>query len=277
MYIRAQQRYLRENVSFKTGLEGHIPSYGDLISVGHDLPRWGSAGIVLDITGTTLTLSEDVTFGVGSHWIVLRKKDGSQAGPFSVVAGSQPNKVVAAGGVGSDFFFDGIHERPLFLFGKTDQWGKLMTVVSLMPDEDEVEVKAVVYNPTIFSFDSLTPPPLANPTLPPVVPDLPTVANLLVTAIVGTTDQVLISWSPAVGATAYTINKSTNGIDWDAVDTTLQSSYVLTVPYAYIYIRVYALGKAAGPWAYWSGHPVTNTLVNATDTLTDGSGNILKG
>jgi hypothetical protein len=152
-----------------------------------------------------------------------------------------------------------------------------MTVVSLMPDEDEVEVKAVVYNPTIFSFDSLTPPPLANPTLPPVVPDLPTVANLLVTAIVGTTDQVLISWSPAVGATAYTINKSTNGIDWDAVDTTLQSSYVLTVPYAYIYIRVYALGKAAGPWAYWSGHPVTNTLVNATDTLTDGSGNILKG
>ena len=46
LYIMAGKRYWRERLTFKTGLEGNIPSFGDLIAVSHDIPRWNASGIV---------------------------------------------------------------------------------------------------------------------------------------------------------------------------------------------------------------------------------------
>lgn len=50
MYIMSGKRYWRETVSFRTGLEGMLPNYGDLIAVLHDVPRWGQWGAVVQIT-----------------------------------------------------------------------------------------------------------------------------------------------------------------------------------------------------------------------------------
>lgn len=261
LYIRAQDKYLRENVTFRTGLEGHIPSYGDLISISHDLPRWGSAGLILSVAGTVLTLSEPVTFTTGNHWIVARKKDGTQAGPFAAIAGVDAYHVVVSGGIGDNYFFDDYNERPLFLFGQTDLWGRLLTVVGLTPDEDTVEVRAVVYNPIIYSFDNLTPPPLSNPTLPPVVPALPVVENFEVSYIPDTIQQVMLSWSPALGAQSYLIQKSFNGADWESVDRTQITSYRLSVTPGTLYVRVAGINLAAGPWTTWTG------TVGAAETL----------
>lgn len=255
LYIRAQRRYLRENVTFRTGLEGHIPSYGDLIAVSHDLPRWGSAGLLLAVDGNILTLSEPVEFVPATvHQIVLRKKDGSTAGPFVATAGVDEFHVVVGSSVGSDYFFDDIHEKPMFLFGRTDLWGKLMTVVGLQPiDEDMVEIKAVNYDSRLFSYDALTAPAMNTPSLPPGIPALPEVLNLVVQAMPDTVQQVMASWDPAIGALYYLVQVSSNGTDWEIVDSTTATSYVLTVTAGHLWVRVAGVNLGAGPWATWDG------------------------
>lgn len=47
LYMAVANRYRRRMVSFKTELEGLIPTYGDLIAISHDMPRWGEAGDVV--------------------------------------------------------------------------------------------------------------------------------------------------------------------------------------------------------------------------------------
>jgi len=34
-------------VTFRTELEGLIPTYGDLVAISHDMPQWGTSGEVL--------------------------------------------------------------------------------------------------------------------------------------------------------------------------------------------------------------------------------------
>ena len=84
-------RYRRRIVTFSTELEGLIPSYGDLISITHDMPHWGSGGEILSKNDMTLTLSEPVEFEEGqTHYLALRKKNGSLSCPFVVTSGALP-------------------------------------------------------------------------------------------------------------------------------------------------------------------------------------------
>lgn len=256
MYIRAQRRYLRENVTFRTGLEGHIPSYGDLIAVSHDLPRWGTAGLVLGVVGgVTLTLSEPVTFLPGTiHKILLRKKDGTAAGPFTVTAGVDAYHVVSATSVGSDYFFDDINERPLFLFGASESWGKLMTVVGLQPiDQDSVEVRAVNYDERLFASDSLPAPTIRNSPLPRVVAALPVVSSVVVQPAPDILGWSEVSWPPASGATAYVLETSSDGENWSNVVTTPALSYAMETTPGELWVRVAGINRGAGPWAEWNG------------------------
>jgi hypothetical protein len=43
-YIAAANRYRRRIITFRTELEGLIPTYGDLIAIAHDMPSWGAGG-----------------------------------------------------------------------------------------------------------------------------------------------------------------------------------------------------------------------------------------
>lgn len=270
MYMRACRRYLRENITFKTGLEGHIPSYGDLIALSHDLPRWGQSGQLISIDGTTLTLTEPVVFGSGTHVIGLRKKDGSVSGPHTCTAGAAPNKVVLAAPISSsDFIFDESHERPLFLFGKTEEWAQLCVVVSLAPaDNDEVEVKCVPYDARVFANDGATPPAKPTVPIPPKAPGLPAVTNLVVTAKANTANTILVSWSAALGALRYLVQVSFDaGVTWSETHTTTSTSIVLQgIKAQTIDVRVAAVGsEGQGSWTIWSGLapvPATNVQVD---------------
>ena len=65
LYMAAANRYRRRTVTFRTELEGLVPTYGDLIAVAHDLPRWGQGGEVIgwDPGARNLTLSEPLEWG----------------------------------------------------------------------------------------------------------------------------------------------------------------------------------------------------------------------
>ena len=67
LYMAAANRYRRRIVTFRTELEGLIPTYGDLIAITHDLPRWGQGGEVTAVDGRTHTLSEPLQWESGDE------------------------------------------------------------------------------------------------------------------------------------------------------------------------------------------------------------------
>jgi hypothetical protein len=154
-YIAADNRYRRRLVSFRTELDGMIPTYGDLIAITHDMPRWGQGGEVVDwhasgYAGDTwqdvaMTLSEPLEWAEGAtHYLALRRRDGSLAGPYRVepVAGEETrlrfcDPMTMTPSVGSS------EERTSFSFGPGDRWTQLARVRSIKPRADQVEVNAV--------------------------------------------------------------------------------------------------------------------------------------
>lgn len=256
MYIRSTRKLIRENVKFKTGLEGHIPSYGDLIGVNHDLPRWSQGGLVVAIDGLDVTLSEPVTFGVGTHVIGIRTKSGAVSGPHVVTAGADAFHLVLTAPIDTtNFYFDSVREFPLFLFGTSAAWAKLCVVVGLEPsDDDTVEVKSVAYTPEVFAFDAATAPPMGTGSTPGGVPDLPTVTGLIVTEVVGSLNNVLASWNPALGAQYYLVQRSYNETDWETIGTSETNFLQFTVTPGVVYVRVAGVNVGQGPWIDWAGY-----------------------
>lgn len=154
MYMAAANRYRRRIVSFRTELEGMIPTYGDLIAVSHDMPRWGEAGDVIAYAPPLLTLSEPVTFGeIGTHYIVLRRKDGSLSGPWAVSAGSGSYQLQLLEEIDFTPYTGTEEERTHFSFGVGEHWGVLARVLAVRPRGEIIEISAVVENPLIHTAD----------------------------------------------------------------------------------------------------------------------------
>jgi predicted phage tail protein len=268
MYIRASRKYQRENVSFRTGLEGHLATYGDLIGVSHDLPRWGQSGYVQSVTGLILELSEPVVFVAGTHVIGLRTKTGSVAGPYTVTAGVDAYHVVLGSALPDSFYFDGVHERPMFSFGPVATWTKQMVVVSVSPTNDsEVEIRCTPYNAALFANDAASPAALPSVLVPTAPIGLPAVTNLLVSNYPNTPSSISVSWTPALGATSYIIEYSYDTLTWSEVLTSTTAHIVLTnIKAQSISVRVAAMGSAGvGPYSVWTGTAplsITNVSVD---------------
>jgi predicted phage tail protein len=154
LYIAANNRYRRRMITFRTELEGMIPTYGDLIAVTHDMPRWGQGGEVIDWratssrppwTGTVLTLSEPPVWTEGaSHYIALRRRDGGLAGPFRVEPMTgMPMLVRLTEPLSVTPYTGGSEERTYFSFGPGKAWAQSARVLAIRPRAEQVEITAV--------------------------------------------------------------------------------------------------------------------------------------
>ncbi|MDJ0685410.1 MAG: phage tail protein [Alphaproteobacteria bacterium] len=151
-YMAADNRYRRRIVSFRTELEGMIPTYGDLIAVTHDLPRWGQGGEVTawDAEAEVLTLSEPLDWTDGeTHYIALRARDGSLAGPFQcdsdAASGLAADQVQLLDPLTLTPYTGSDEERTYFSFGPGEKWSQLCRVLSVRPRNggEQVEITAV--------------------------------------------------------------------------------------------------------------------------------------
>jgi hypothetical protein len=259
LYLRGTRKYQKENVQITTGLEGHIPTYGDLAKVSHDLPRWGTSGLILDISLNRVTLSEPVIFEVGTAYVLLiRLRDGTASGPWNVTPGDHAREVLLASPLDHPPAMSDRMELPLFAFGAVGLESKRLTVVHLAPGEGEtVDVGFVNYAPEIYEFDSITAPPLGDPGGPVVVPLAPSVTGLAVVPIYGDAAHVRAVWNWTLGARYYLVETSVTGAAWNALGTVQTTS--LDIPFAggELYVRVAAVGAAQGPWLVWHGDPST--------------------
>jgi Putative phage tail protein len=439
LYRRAVELFQREVIEFKTGVEGYLPRYGDLILVAHDVPRWGTGGLVTSIEGGKVNLTEPVTFLPGiTHRIVLRKRDGSAFGPVTALPGDNERQVVislpegnfrafdyaviryhwtpeggddldtrtaileldpsvdgqdvgwggsrhttvegASGpyltwngdntdagveavlidckrlvqdfpdketckfrlranwyaergtgdmsvtfttykggtmaqegfdfvntggtlvdevtlpfnvtafqaadvdgedltslnynlttGIGhvgdtppttdqglklEDFIFDTNHELPYFLFGQEQMEFKRCVVTGITPEaEDIITIRAVNYDERIYSYAGVPTPQLGSAPTRVTDPDRPVVARVDVMPIPGSTDRLLVSWPPALGARSYVVETSPDGIDWTRLFAQPTTSTELRVTSTSLYLRVAGVNVDIGPYAYWNGTP----------------------
>lgn len=263
MYMRETTLKVRENISFSTGLEGRIPTYGDLIKVVHDIPRWGQGGLVLAVAedNKTLTLNEPTDFSAGgTHKVALRKKNGDVFGPAVVTAGVDKFHIVLVDALTeSDFFFDDINEKPLFLFGPdSGNSGVLCTVIGLSPNNDDtVDVKCAVYTAAVFANDGDNPDdPVPNGS----VPNTPILGSLTMSCanVSSAPDPInpgkgTLSWIPVAGAQGYKIQRSADNatfVDEAFTDSTFHTFNQTVGEQLYFRIAPVASGGGLGAWCY---------------------------
>lgn len=254
LYLAAAKRYRREAITFQAGKEGLIPTFGDLISISHDVPRWGSGGYVVDYDGAlAIQTSEPCVFADGNHYIVLRKKDGSATAPLIVHPGGDEYFLLLESPLGDDFYFDDINEPPFYHFGKADQWAKLAIVTGTRPQGNTVEIQCLPYDDRLYAFGGAEAPALGSTGTTPD-PDLPEVTGLQVTGLPQNIRQALVSWNVAVGAKQYILQKkSADAENWQDVVATTNTSFVLNVDPIHLYLRVAAMNVGLGSWDSWEG------------------------
>ena len=157
LYMAADNRYRRKLVSWSTELEGMIPTYGDLVALTHDMPHWGQGGevVVWDDQAEVLTLSEPLTWeATASHYIALRRRDGSLAGPFQVeaVAGEE-RQVHLLEALDITPYTDTSEERTHFAFGAGEAWGAKARVIAVKPRGEHVEITVVAEDDAVHTAD----------------------------------------------------------------------------------------------------------------------------
>ena len=252
-YMAAANRYRRTLIKFATEMDGFIPSYGDLVAINHDLPQWGQFAEVVawDAGALTMTLSEPMTWGSGTHYVGLRRRDGSVSGPYVVTAGDSVYKLVLAETPDITPYVGAEEERTHITFGWGDTWAQLGRIVSIKPrDEYTVDVVCVNEDPNVHSADiGIFAPPVSSSQLP-TPQSAPALIGLSARSMPGAPDQMLLTWQPSPGAEYYIVEQSADGLSWNRTGETRASNYTAVALYgSQTIIRVAAIGTLRGAYA----------------------------
>lgn len=277
MYMAASHRDRRRFITFTTELDGHIPQYGDLVAVSHDVPAWGYSGVVtgyIAATGT-LNLSEAVPFVTGTTYqIALRRRNGEMDGPYTVAAGSVETDVVLQGLTQPQrdaiYMSDGAaEESTIFAFGPVDRVALDCLVTAISPKSDlEIEITCVNAADSVHTAEqggSVPPPP--NPSLLPGNNDAPVIASVSVRTVWRGT--VSITATAARNAQRYEFQISRDsGASWVYLGDSAVPQLTVDLSPGPARVRVRAIGAAApGPWAVWIGTITDLNYVPGSPTL----------
>lgn len=269
MYIAAANRYRRRLVDFETEMEGFIPSIGDLIAIQHDMPQWGVSGDIINFDFDTLIaeLSEPVSFGVGNHYIALRRRDGSVSGPYYVTATSDDYIVQfeQIPDITPDFGND--RERTHFAFGLANEMFIKARITAIKPRNlERVGVFAVIESDFVHSADTGDAPSESAWQLP-TRNTVPVILGLIGRSDPVDVEKMFLSWQPAPTAEYYIIEVSDSGEGWTRIGETRTSNYTAIAPYGNrTQIRVAAVGVVRGPWVEINYGSIASYMWNADDT-----------
>lgn len=271
VYMAAANRYRRTMIKFETEMEGFIPSYGDLVAINHDLPQWGQHAEVVawDSATKTLTLSEPMNWGAGTHYVGLRRRDGSLSGPYVVTAGTSEYKLVMAESPDFTPYTGQKEERTHIVFGWGETWRQLARVISCKPkDEYTVELTCVNEDNSVHTADQGILAPPVNSSQLSATPSAPEIVGLDARSMPGDPTAMLITWRPAPGAEYYIVEQSADGLAWTRTIETRANNVTAKALYgSQTIIRVSAVGSVRGSWVsfnyalaadyMWNSNPAT--------------------
>jgi len=270
MYVRSKQVLLNKFCTFTTGMEGSILGYGDLISVSSDLLRLTPHGIVTEVNGLILTLSEDFSdLTVTSQpVIVLRTRQGRSSPVFGVnlISESSQVELVSSQQDPNTSIFTPLVDVPqevldidvtnvdspqIYQLGQISRYSDLFRITNLESnvEEETIDVSATIYDEGIYANLTSAAPSAtlgADYSATPIIPDQ--IANLVASQIPDSPTEVLVTWSPSRGATSYLVECSsseTNDI-FVGKATTSDSFSRIPVSGGDTTIRVTPMGLSAG-------------------------------
>lgn len=263
MYMAACNRYRRRMIGLTTEMEGFIPTMGDLCIVSHDMPQWGQSSAVraFDTQTGILTLSEPLTWRTGeTHFIVLRRPDGTPFGPVSVMPGTTQNQCVMDPDVRPDFTIrTGKASEPTYCsFGWAETWSQPARCLSLKPNGmNKVEISLVGEDDVVHLADTGDiPGEVIHSQLPGQVVR-PEITGLIVRSMPNNVRVAVMSWNPSPWATMYYIEQSADLVTWTRAGQSAAPNFTCSAIYGNAtFFRVCAVGTAVGSWvmiAYATG------------------------
>ena len=102
------------------------------------------------VDGRALTLSEPLEWDAGddtatppTHYIALRRRDGSLSGPWPATPGADERTVELGEDLDLDPYTGADEERTHFAFGAGEAWGLRARVLAVRPRGEQVEITAV--------------------------------------------------------------------------------------------------------------------------------------
>lgn len=239
-YLEAQILRQRLNIKFTTEMVGHIPFYGDLISVQYDLPSWGQGGQVVSKSGTTITTNQPLDWsGSAPFYISFMKPDGGLSGPHTVTQGTGNFEAVLATDVTSFTFITvGSNQNPtIYQFGPSTNWNRACVITKVTPnaDNETLAIQCVPYDAAIHTADQGTPPtkPSVTPTGNPIPPDI---GGLTLSNVPGSGSVVAV-WNPLNDIDNYKVQKSTDNTSWSEVSTPSVATETISAT-GVLYVRV---------------------------------------
>lgn len=158
MRQRREIRYRRTKYTFNTEMDALNSRYLSYDALADDIPGYSQTGKVIAANGRELTLSESLEFSKGTHFISIRKPDGTLSGPYTCTKASIENGVI----LGSDMDFNpdcsGNMELPIFQFGVASRWCLPALIKYIKPSgTDKVSVNAVNYDERVYIDDDNSP------------------------------------------------------------------------------------------------------------------------
>jgi hypothetical protein len=160
MYMYWDDRLGRSNVTFTTGLKGHIPMIGQRVIVPSNSIGWGQHGWIKAIRGTEIWLSEPVEFGEDNYSGVLRAVN-TEAGVTAEIPVTRTNYSHCVSGTLTDVYTeeDEGHRPSLFVFGtlSTDLYS--IRIIKIQPqDEMSVRLNGTIIDPAVYDDPGTAPP-----------------------------------------------------------------------------------------------------------------------
>lgn len=142
----------RKRITFDTELEGLLLQLGDRIGVSHNVPKWGDGGLVIGVSGNTLTVDHDLNWSGGAKQILLRATDGSVSNAITVTRGSADNKVVLPSAPPFNINVDNDKDYTSFAFGSSTTLVRDFIVSTTTPSgENTVTVEALNYDAGVYA------------------------------------------------------------------------------------------------------------------------------
>lgn len=157
-YLDRVRKYQRKSIKFSTEMDGHLVSVGDMIGVSHDVPAWGSSGFITDynaagVGGPIWTTSEILGWiDAATHSILLKRPDGSVAGPFTAtkVTGTTNQFQLTTTPDFTPNTDPSVCDRTAYTFGKNDAYIQDCIVASVTPSSNStVEITCAPYDARI--------------------------------------------------------------------------------------------------------------------------------
>ncbi len=274
MYEWAANRYRRIPFTIQTEMEGYIPTFGDLVTVSHDRARWGQSGELVGWDAGTLTAitSEPLDFSAGgTHYIGLRRRDGTRAGPYQVVAGTDAHHVVLQTAPDFTPYVGWQEERTHYQFGPGELHSKKAIVTAIKPrSPTRVEIALINDDAAVHTADTGAAPPVSTSWNLPAVITRPVISAINVT-LGGTagTPLCMVALQGAAGAEYYIAEYSyDNGASWNHLSR-VSSNFSFPARVGQVVVRAAGVsGLAAGEWTTWTGNPMGTPLPNVQGLAT---------